>query len=161
VQRSDLQALQIAEKLLVLVEREIHLPSDLSLMRRPSHAGSQDADRLLDRTALAAQLARAPVERAQAVENRPADAELRIAAELHLLLRIELGESVQQPDYARRHEVFDIDVLRQPLMNAPGQEAHDRQMFEQDSFLLGSHPGIAARRRITSCECHAAPHSLD
>ncbi len=55
--------------------------------------------------------------RVQAVENRAADAELCVAAaELYLLCGIEFCEGVHQSYHARRNQVFDIDVLRQPLV---------------------------------------------
>ena len=152
MQRADLESLEIAQQLLVILETNAHLRSDLGLARRTAEAGRQHADGLFDSAPLAAQFARAPIEGAQTVEDRAPDTELRVAAKLHLLFGIEFGKGVHQPDHARRDQILDVDVLRQPLMDAAREKTHDRQVLEQHALLLRGqcrrHPGrrIAARR---------------
>ena len=149
MQRADLQALQIAQQLLVLVQIHAQLPGHLRLGRRVSQPRRENANRLLDGAALAAQLARAPVQGSETVQNRAPDTELGVAAELHLLGRIELGKGVHQTHHAGRNQVFDVHVLGKPLVNAAGQKTHDRQMLEQDPLLLaGQHLGGRDRGRI-------------
>jgi hypothetical protein len=62
---------------------------------------------------------------------------LRVAAELHLFGRVELGEGVEQPNHTSAVEVFNGHMLRQSLVDAPGNKAHDGQMFDHDLFLFG------------------------
>src|SRR5208337_279063 len=85
MQRADLESLEIAQQLLVILETDAHLGGDLALARRTAPAGRQHTDGLFDRAALAAQLARAPIEGAQTGEDRAPDAELCVDAKRHLL----------------------------------------------------------------------------
>ena len=85
---------------------------------------------------LAPQLARSPVHFAQAVEDGAADAKLGVGAELHVLGLIELVERVDQSDDSRMHEIFERHMARQPFMDAAGQVADLRQLFEQDAVPL-------------------------
>ena len=66
----------------------------------------------------------------------PADPELRIALELHLLAVIELREGVDQPHHPGRDQVVQLHMLRQPLMDAARQIAHRRQMLQQQALAL-------------------------
>ena len=86
--------------------------------------------------ALAAQLARAPIERSQTVQNRTANAELRVTSKLHFLRGIKLREGIHQPDDPGRDKVLNIHVLRKPFMNAPGKKTNNWKVFEQYSLLF-------------------------
>ena len=149
VQGADLKTLQIAQQLLIVLEIEAHLGGHLMLARRVPKARRQNPDRLFDCTALAAELARAPVEGPQTVKNRAPYAELRIAAELYFFGRVELGKGIEQSHHAGRDQVFDIDVLGQPLVNPAGEKANNRQVLEQHPLLFASqHTALRRRRRI-------------
>jgi hypothetical protein len=87
--------------------------------------GHERLNCLLDGTALAPQFPGAPVEGAQVVQDGAADAELGVASELYLLGWIEFAESVEQADHTCAVEVFDGHMLRQPLMDAASDKAHD------------------------------------
>ena len=53
-----------------------------------------------------------PVERAQAVENRPTDARHRVGLELHTVVGVEFVDGVHQTEHTRAHEVGRVDRLR-------------------------------------------------
>src|SRR5271169_2337216 len=74
----------------------------------------------------------APVQLAQAVKNRPADAELGVRSKLYVLLGIELVESVDQPDDALVHQVLEGNVLRKVLVYAPCNIFHLRHLLEHN-----------------------------
>src|ERR1700737_4560905 len=97
MQAADLESLQIPQQLLILIQVKFHLAGNLVLRRGTAQALRHRSDRLFDRTTLATQLARTPVQRAQRVQDRPANAELGVALELHLLAVVELGERIDQP----------------------------------------------------------------
>ena len=166
VQGANLQALQIAQQLLVFFQLQLHLHRHLSLVRRAAHPRRQHPDCLLHRPALAAQLPRTPVQRSQTVQNRAPDAKLRIAAELHLFGRVELGEGVHQPHHPGRNHILDIHMLGQTLVNAARQEANNGQVFEQHPLLLaGQHwklhtAGRITARRSTAPRRPLAPHRI-
>ena len=150
VQGADLQALQVAQQLLVLVQFQRHLGGHLRLARRVAHAGHQHPDGLFDGAALPAQFARAPVHRSQAIQNCAPDAELRVGAKLHLLGWVELGEGIHQPHDPGRNHILDIHVLGEALVNAAGEKAHNGQVFQQHPLLLdGEGRGMPKRRADT------------
>src|ERR1700757_3790815 len=128
---TDLEPLQVAKQLLVLLQSEPHFRSDLSFTGRPSKPRRKRADGLFHCPALAPKLPWAPVECAQAVENRAPNPELRIAPELNFLGRVKLRKRIHQTHNTCRNEVFNVYVLRQSVVNAPGQKAHHRQMLQQ------------------------------
>jgi len=149
VQGADLQALQVAQQLLVILQLQRHLRGHLGLARGVPHPGHQHPDGLFDGAALPAQLARTPVESPQAVQNRSPDAELRITAKLHLLGGIELGEGIHQPHHTGRNHILDVHMLGQALVNAAGEKAHDGQVLEQHPLLLaGEHRDRRSGGRI-------------
>ena len=160
VQRADLQTLQIAQQLLILIEPELHLGGNFGFARSPAEPRRQHADGLLDRAAFAPQLSRTPVESAQTVQNRAAYPELCVAAELHFFLGVELGEGIHETNHAGRNQVFNIDMLRQPFMNPPGKIAYDRQMFKQDSLLLAGEGCARSGRGRIPAPYRAAAHGL-
>jgi hypothetical protein len=84
--------------------------TSLSEGARPSLEVSA-ANRLFDGAPFAPQLARAPVQRAQTVQDRTPNTELGIAAELDLLGGVEFGKGIHQANHARGEEVFDVDML--------------------------------------------------
>ncbi len=116
---------------------------------------------LFDRAALASQLARAPVQSSQAIENCSPDAKLRIAAKLYFLGWIEFDESVHQSHHSRRDQILDVHMLGQPFVNSSGQKPHNRQMFEQHPFLLvGEHRQLGSIGRIAAFLSAPARRSL-
>jgi hypothetical protein len=75
---------------------------------------------------LTAQIARTPVHLAQAVQNRPANAELCVRAELDALAAVKFLKCVNQSHYAGMHQVFEGNMPRQPLMNPAGNVSNLR-----------------------------------
>jgi hypothetical protein len=116
----------------------VELLSDFKVAWGTAELGGEGLDCLLDGAALATQFSRTPVKSAQVVENCATDTELRIAAELDLFGWVELTEGVEQSYHPGAVEIFDRDMLRQPLMDTPGDKAHDGQVLDHELFLLGS-----------------------
>src|SRR6202034_155248 len=81
-------------------------------------------------------------QRAERVKDRPANPELRIALELHLLPVIELCERIDQPHHSSRDQVIQLDMLRQSLMNAPCNITHRGQMLQQQPVAIISHTAL-------------------
>src|SRR5579883_2780767 len=140
MQRANLQPFQFAEQLMVITKLQTQLCSNLVFRRRSSQPCRQHADRLFDGPSLAAQIARAPVERPQTVKNGPAYTELSIAAKLHLLGWIKLLKRIQESKHPRTYQLFHFHMLRQPLMNTPCNVAHHRQVLQHNLLLLRSKP---------------------
>jgi len=115
---------------LVFLQVQTHLRRNFSFARRASKPRRENADRFFGGSSFASQIARAPVERTQAVKDGAANAELRVAAELDFLPRIEFGEGVHQANDSGRNQIFNIHVLREPLVNAAGEKTYDRKMFQ-------------------------------
>ena len=79
---------------MVTRQRHLQFGGDLLLDRRTTETLGEGANRLFDGAALAAQLARTPVQGAQRIEDGATDAELGIALELDLLGVIELRKRI-------------------------------------------------------------------
>ena len=97
-----------------------------------------------DLARLTAQAARAPVEQAQAVEDRTADAEPRKRPELRLAVWSKLLYASIRPDHARVDEVFDLHMGGQPLLDAGGDEVDLRKLRKND--LVAAHRLLKERR---------------
>jgi hypothetical protein len=71
------------------------------------------------------------------------------------------GEGIHQPYHAGRYQVLNVYVLRQPLVDAASEKAHDRQMIEQQPFLLaGKRRERHSGRRILGPRSAPARRSL-
>src|SRR5207245_2743567 len=129
------------EQLLIALEREAELARDLLLARRPPEHALAGARRLVDQARLLPHAARHPVERAQVVQDRAADAELRVGGEGRLLPGIVLAYGVEEPDDAPRHQVVELDVRRLARRQALHDAPHERQVPAQHLV-----PAAAERR---------------
>ena len=96
------------------------------------------ANRLLDSPTLAAQVARTPVQGPKAIEDRPANAKLGVAAELHLLFGVKLLQRIHQSQNPRAHQIFDLDMLRQTFVNTTGEKPYRGQVIDH-------HPASCSR----------------
>src|SRR5439155_764800 len=112
------------------------------LARRPAEHALEHVRRLLDQARLLPHAARHPVERAQVVQDRAADAELRVGGERRLLPGIVLADGVEEPDDAPRHQVVHLDVRRLARRQALHHTPHERQVPAQHLLLA------AAERRV-------------
>jgi hypothetical protein len=79
-----------------------------------------------------AQVSRSPVELAQAVENRPFDAVLRIAGEHNLFVGTVLRYGIEQSENSRVDQVIQLNVDRQILMDTDRDGADEWEVFEDD-----------------------------
>jgi hypothetical protein len=94
---------------------------------------------------LSAQIARAPVHLAKAVEDGAADAEFRIRGKLHVLFGIELVERIDQAHDAGVDQVLERNMLGKVLVNPPCDVLHLRHLIKYHfleffgcAFVLGS-----------------------
>ena len=79
-----------------------------------------------------AQIARGPVELAQTVQNGALHAVLGVALENDFLVRIVFRRGIEQPQHAGMHQIVQIHVHRQALMNANRDGLHQRKILEHD-----------------------------
>src|SRR4029450_9074065 len=84
------------QQLLVGIEPHAELAGDPLSRRRPAERALEAMRGLLDQAGLLAHAARHPVERAQVVEDRAANAELRVGREGRLLAGIVISERVRE-----------------------------------------------------------------
>src|SRR3984885_5941419 len=111
MQGAYFQALQFPQQLLIGRQLDVQLLSDLDVGRGTAKLRGQRLDCLLNGSPLASQLPRAPVEGPQAVQDRAANPELCVTAELDLFGRIKLAEGIQQADHSGAVKVFDRHML--------------------------------------------------
>src|SRR6185437_2332061 len=78
-----------------------------------------------------------PVERAQAVEYRAANAEAGVGGQLRIAFGIVLVQGVNQPHHAGLYQVLEQHVGGQALMDAPRHRAHLGQVLEQQALAFG------------------------
>ena len=97
-----------------------------------------------------AQIARGPVELAQAVQNCALDAVLRVTGESHLLCRIVLRGGVEQTQYARVHQIVQIHMHGQILMNTDGNRFHQWQVFQNHRIASGDLGSLDSHHGHTS-----------
>src|SRR5207302_10762364 len=105
---------EVREQFLIAVERDAELRRDLLLGGRTAQRPLELMRYLLDQARLLTHAARHPVERAEVIENRPPDAELRVGRERGCLLRVVLADRVQESDDPPRDEVAVLHVRRLP-----------------------------------------------
>ncbi len=105
-------------------------------MADAAQAQLQIAVGLFDAASLAAQMPRAPVHFAEAVQDGAANAELGVGFQLHVLAGIEFLHGVDQADNAGVNQIFERNMRGQPVMDAPGDIAHLRKVFEQQALAL-------------------------
>ena len=106
------------------IRAEAHLFGDFAFQRRASEFGGQCVGDGIHLLLAFAQIARSPVELAQAVENGALDAMLGISVEGHVLRRIVLGDGIEQPEYASVGEIVQIHMHGEVFMNANGDGLH-------------------------------------
>ena len=153
MQGADFEALEFPQQLLIGGQIDVQLGSDFKVGRGAAELGHEGLNCLLDGTALATQFPWAPVEGAQIVQDRSADAKLRVTTELDLFGWIEFAEGVEQAYHTGAVEVFYGHMLRQSLMDAPGDKAHDGKMLDHELFLFGGEQIAGARgKRCSGCD---------
>src|SRR5579875_1247069 len=133
---AQLEAAQFAEELLELLQLHAQLGGDFFVAGGAAEGGVQAGMGLLDAARLAAQLARAPIEGAQAVENGAANAEFGVRGQGDVFAGVVLAHRVHQADDARLHQIVERDVARQAIMDAAGDQMHLGQLFQQAALDL-------------------------
>ena len=110
--------------------------SDLRFGGRAPQVAGHGLNGFLHGAPLAAKLARTPVQNPQRIQNRAADAELRVTLELHLLGMVELVERVDQTHNPGRDQVVQLYILRQALMNPVSDITDGRKVLQQQPITL-------------------------
>src|SRR5260370_20745491 len=90
VQAAEFETVEFGEQGLQFVKVDAHLTGDFIFVERASEPSGKLTVGGIDESALSPQLAPAPVEFAETVEDGAADAELGVRTELHVLGEIEL-----------------------------------------------------------------------
>ncbi|SPF49421.1 hypothetical protein SBA4_4060007 [Candidatus Sulfopaludibacter sp. SbA4] len=87
-----------------------------------------------------AEVARGPVELAEAVEDGALDAMLGVAVERHVLGVVEFHHGVEQAEHAGMNQVVEIHMYRKVFVNANGDRFDKWKMVEHDPIadLLGN-----------------------
>ena len=99
-----------------------------SLGARPT--SPQPGDRALDLACARANRAGHPVERAELVDDRAADARDRVGLELDVAVEVEALDRPDQPEQPVRDEVAFVDVRRQARPEPPGDVLHERRVHD-------------------------------
>ena len=84
----------------------------------------------------------------QAVEDRAANAKLRVGFQLHVLRGIEFLDGVDQPQHTGVDQIVERNLRRQTVMDSPRDIANLRQMFQEQPFARGRISRTRVRRRI-------------
>src|SRR5581483_8342665 len=147
----------LREQLLVLVERHAELRGDLLLGGRTAEAALELVGDLLDQARLLAHAARHPVERAEVVQDRAADAELRVGREERLLGGIVLADRVEEPDDAPGDEVVELDVRGLAGREALHDPAHERQVLPQHLVAVRRQSRVAGGRAAPGARACGPP----
>jgi hypothetical protein len=99
-----------------------------------------------------AQIARRPIQLAQAVQNRALDAMLGISVKHHVLAAVVLDHGVEQAQHAGVNQIVQIHVDRQTFVNANGNRLHQREVVEHDlvALFVGDSRPLAYRHTCSS-----------
>ena len=131
------------QALLELLAGHAELRRDLLVGRRAHELLLERCDRALDLPRARANRARHPVERAQLVDDRAADARHREGLELDLAAGVEALDRADQPEEAVRDEVLLVDVRRQARAHSSGDELHERRVGQDQPVAEELIPRLA------------------
>jgi hypothetical protein len=70
------------------------------------------------------QIARGPIELAQAIQDGALDAMLGVAVERHVLGGVVLGDGIEEPEYTGVDEIVQIHMHGEIFMNSNGDRLH-------------------------------------
>src|SRR5947209_3806539 len=100
---------------------------------------------------------RPPIKLAKIVQNGATNTKLRVRLELHVARAVILFHRIKQAEDAGVNQVFQVNVLRQSLMNLASNESYLRNLLEQRGL-------VQARSRIRTMVLnglHKFPRSDD
>src|ERR1700683_613192 len=137
LQARNLQTTKLGDKLLEVLEAELHFRGDFDLIGLVAKFRLATQGRLLQAAALPSQSLRTPVQEPQAVQNGAPDTDLGIVLELHVLARIKFARSIDQTENPRVDQIFAKHVRWQTTVDAPGDVLNLRKIFEQENVALG------------------------
>src|SRR5581483_2819503 len=141
VERRDRRPRDVRQRLLELVDRDPDLPGDLLVRRRPPELRLERRDRALDLAGAGAHGARDPVECAQLVDDRAADAGDRVGLELDVAVGVVPLDRTDQAEEAVRDEVALVHVRGQPGAEPSGHVLDERRVHDDQPVAELLRPG--------------------
>src|SRR5689334_12203306 len=82
----------------------------------------------------AAQVARGPIQLAEAVEDGALDAMLGVTGKGNLFIGIELAGRIKKPEHAGMDQIVKINMDGKILVHPDGDRFHQRKMLEDDAI---------------------------
>ena len=101
-------------------------------------------------TRLLALQTRRPIDFPQAVENRAANAELRVGFQLDVLPGVEIVDRIDEPNHSGGQQIFEADGIRHALMDLARDQTHLRHMRQNQLLPLLFGNGVG---RIVISDC--------
>ena len=87
------------------------------------------------------EVAGGPVHIAKAIEDRTLDAVLGIARKGYLFCRIEFAGRIKKPQYSRMHQIVQVHVHWQILMDSDRNRLHQREALKHNPIAPGNFGG--------------------
>src|SRR5579884_3536837 len=138
----------IDEPLMVFLDGQAQRGGDLVFTRGAVRALLDFSNRGFNLFRTLTLLPGGPVQTTQAVENCTPDLIFGVSLQLDIMRRVEPVYRGYQPHDAAGNEILEIYRIRKPLVNAPGDQAHLREVFQDEALPL-------FRRCLT---CLVSPH---
>jgi hypothetical protein len=138
VQATEIEAAQFAEQVLEFVQFESQVRGKLGLGRRVAQSGGKFAMGRFDAPALTTKVARAPIQLAQAVENRAPNAEAGVGLELNVLGGIEFIDGIDQAKNASMNQIFELHVGRKASVYAARDIADPGEIRDEEALAFGN-----------------------
>ena len=117
--------------------RDVEVLGELFVGRATTETVLELGERPLDAARPAAHRSRHPVELAEPVVHRTADARHGERLELHATLGIETFDGVDQAEHARADEVARVDARRQAGTHTTGDELDQRRVVDDQVLASG------------------------
>jgi len=127
---------QIVAEPLQGLKADVQFPGNFELAGIAAKTGLARQNCLLETARLAAQPARAPIDEAQAIENRASNAELSVVLELNVLGRIVFPQSIHQAENPGVDQIFEQHLRGQSAMDPASHMVNMREMFQQKFLAL-------------------------
>src|SRR5208283_2555428 len=112
MQTFESQTVQIAKEPLKVFNGQTQLGGYLRTRRKVAELASEFAARLFKSTCLLPQISWTPIQLAQIIQNGTANAISRVGKKLHVFLRIEFIDSIDQPEHPGLDQIVERHMRR-------------------------------------------------
>ena len=119
---------------MIFLQRQVELRGDFIFGGRAVQPLLGHRDGRFDLLGALALLARRPVQAPQAVQDRAPDLVFGVGLQLDVVGGIEPVDGGDQPERSGRDQVVQVHAFRQPFVNAPRDQPHLRQVFENQAL---------------------------